>query len=834
MINELKPLKQLQRNIAAALVALACCLGNAAWGAPSIQSIGVSPTPLSSGQPFTIAVAASPDAVQAVARIDFRPGDPRALEVPLARQGSIWTGAGIVPADLKLQLPGKAGAMVKAVVLDGAGLRAEGVIQVGVSTNLPFISAVFSGGILTAIGDNQDNVIAARRDAAGALQVSINGNAIPISGGVPTIANTTLIRLLGLNGNDTLLIDDSAGPMPSGNLLGGEGDDILTGSANDDVLEGGPGNDTLAGRDGADVLFGGSGNDILNGGRGADQMFGGDGDDQFVWNPGDGSDVVEGGNGQDTLVFNGANIAEEVDLSANGTRLRFFRNVAAITMDCDGIEQVSFRALGGADQITVNDLTGTQVTKVLLDLSATAGGGDGAADTIVVSGTENNDRIAVVPSDTGAQIVGLSAAITIVGAEPDLDKVVIDGRGGLDMVDFDGSSTNQSVAFSPNAHALRFSSSAQTIIVDCNQVEQVNFHALGAADQIVVNDLTGTTVTNVGIDLTGSTPGAGDGQVHVISVNGTDTNDQIIVTGSAAGINVAGLTAAVTIVGSEPALDRLVINALGGADIVNASALQAGIIGLTLNGGSGNDVLTGSEGNDLLNGGPGADLIFGGPGDDIFPWNPGDGSDTIEGQGGLDTMLFNGANIAEQVDISANGQRLRLFRNVAAITMDCDGIESVVFNALGGADNITVNDLTGTSVTSVRLDLAGVIGSGNGDNSADTVTVNGTTGNDVVTITGNSGEVSILGLAAAITIVGSEPTLDQLVLKLLEGDDVVNASALQAGIIKLILDGGPGADVLVGSAGDDVLLGGEGDDVLEGGPGQDVLDGGPGDNVLLQ
>ena len=45
----------------------------------------------------------------------------------------------------------------------------------------------------------------------------------------------------------------------------------------------------------------------------------GNGDDTFVWDPGDGSDIVEGQNGPDTMLFNGANGAEHVDLSANGS-----------------------------------------------------------------------------------------------------------------------------------------------------------------------------------------------------------------------------------------------------------------------------------------------------------------------------------------------------------------------------------------------------------------------------------------------------------------------------------------------------------------------------------
>jgi Ca2+-binding RTX toxin-like protein len=672
------------------------CLGNVVWGAPSIQSIEVSPNPLTTGQNFTIAVTASPDVTEAFARVDFRPGEPRALEIPLTQQGLIWTGSGLVPADIHHQLPAKAGAIVKVALFDAAHHRAEGVVQVGV--HIESITAIFAGGILTITGDDQDNTLTASRDAAGTILV--NGGLVPVTGGVPTIANTTLIRILGLNGNDVLEVNDNNGPMPPSNLLGGEGDDTLTGSANADELDGGPGNDTLVSRDGIDRLLGGPGNDTLDGGRGDDELFGGDGDDQIVWNPGDGSDVVEGEDGEDTLLFNGSNIDEIVDLSANGQRLRFTRNIASITMDCDGVERVIFRALDGEDQVTVNDLTGTQVTHVVVDLSNTLGTGDGKADTIIV--------------------------------------------------------------------------------------------------------------------------------------NGTAADDHITLTGSADGVDVLGLTAAVTVVGADQDLDELVINALGGADVVDASAVEAGAIDLTLNGGTGNDMLIGGQGSDLLIGGQGDDVAFGEAGDDTFVWNPGDGNDVFEGRAGQDTLLFNGANISEKVDISANGQRLRFSRNVTTITMDCNEVELVQFNARGGADTITINDLSGTGVTNVNLDLESTPGSGVGDNETDTVIVNGTSGDDAVTITGTPAGVSVLGLPATVNVVGSEPALDQLIILLQAGADVMEASGLQAGVINLTADGGPGDDVLVGSAGADTLLGSEGDDVLEGGPGVDVLDGGPGANVVIQ
>jgi Ca2+-binding RTX toxin-like protein len=684
------------RHLAASLT-LALSLGTSAWAKPSIDSVDVSPNPLVAGQTFTVTVAASPDATEGTVSVDFRPGKQQSLLIPLTKQGAVFVGTSAVPTDLTFKHDDESDAKLKVVLFDSTHHKDEQNVRVNVG--IPTITAAFSNGVLTVTGDNHDNTIEVSRDAAGALFV--NGGTVIITGGVPTVGNTTLIQILGLAGNDTLAVSDANGPMPSANLSGGDGDDTLTGSAAADVLDGGAGNDMLSGRDGADTLTGGTGDDILNGGRGVDQMFGGEGDDQFVWLPGDANDLVEGQAGNDTLVFVGSNIAEIMDLSANGPRFRLFRNVGNITMDCDGIEQVVVRAVAGADQLTVNDLTGTSVTNVVLDLLANAGTPDAEADSVIV--------------------------------------------------------------------------------------------------------------------------------------NGTQTNDVIAVTGSTNGVIVSGLSATVTVIGADATLDKLSINALDGLDHVDASALPAGLIQLTLNGGANNDQLIGSQGDDTIIGGTGVDALFGGPGNDVFPWNPGDASDVIEGQAGVDTMLFNGANIAEKIVIAPNGQRVRFTRDVANIIMDCDGVEKVRFNALGAADTITVTDLTGTSVTNVDLNLSGTLNGVLGDNAADVVIVNATTNDDVVTVTGSPATgVTVSGLHAMVNITASEPALDSLFIDGLAGDDVIEASGLQAGVIILTENGGAGADVLIGSQGDDILLGGADDDVLNGGPGQDVLDGGPGANVVIQ
>jgi Ca2+-binding RTX toxin-like protein len=75
------------------------------------------------------------------------------------------------------------------------------------------------------------------------------------------------------------------------------------------------------------------------------------------------------------------------------------------------------------------------------------------------------------------------------------------------------------------------------------------------------------------------------------------------------------------VISNFDANDRIVINGLGGDDVIQASGLT-GIL-LTANGGDGDDVLVGSAGNDTLTGGAGDDVLIGGPGQDILDGGPG-------------------------------------------------------------------------------------------------------------------------------------------------------------------------------------------------------------------
>jgi hypothetical protein len=221
----------------------------------------------------------------------------------------------------------------------------------------------------------------------------------------------------------------------------------------------------------------------------------------------------------------------------------------------------------------------------------------------------------------------------------------------------------------------------------------------------------------------------------------------------------------------------------------------------TISGGGGNDSLEGGQvqvaaenetykggdGNDLVDGGKGNDTAYLGDGADTFRWDNGEGSDVIEGQDGIDTMLFNGAAVAEQATLTANGGRLTFFRVQGNVTMDTDGVEIVDDNPLGGADSVTVNDLTGTDVTQTNIDLAAAPGGNAADGLVDNVVVNGTNGDDSINIQGNGSGADVTGLATAVSVTHADPT-DTLSVNTLAGTDNVATNGV-AGVIQVLVDG---------------------------------------------
>ena len=219
-------------------------------------------------------------------------------------------------------------------------------------------------------------------------------------------------------------------------VASGPGDDHLrfdrasTGLASfASTLDGGSGDDTLDGGPGAQLLLGGSGNDVVAGGDADDVAELGSGRDSFRWDPGDDNDTIDGGSGRDTMLFIGANVAEEMRLSANGERALFERNIASIRMDTVDVERLDLQAKGGADTVTIDDMSGTDFERAHVDVGAS----DGLEDKVTVKGTDDDDDIRVDTDDAAVEVTGLPTVTDIAGAEP-TDQLQVNAGAGDDTI----------------------------------------------------------------------------------------------------------------------------------------------------------------------------------------------------------------------------------------------------------------------------------------------------------------------------------------------------------------------------------------------------------------
>jgi Ca2+-binding RTX toxin-like protein len=272
-----------------------------------------------------------------------------------------------------------------------------------------------SQGRVLITSDDGDNNVTISRDLGGHLLA--NGEAIDGA----TVDNSSLIRVIGGDGNDVITLNESNGALPAAELFGGGGNDTLTGGSGADLLLGQDGNDTLLGHGGNDMLIGGDGNDFVDGDQGADVGILGAGDDVFRWDNGDGSDRVEGGSGFDEMLFNGnpLAVAEQFTLTASGDHALFTRVQGNITMDLHEVEHVTLNPFGGADTITINDPSGTDVSQIDINL-----GFDGAHDTININ---DDDDVTFINNGNGElTILGVSGAtVHITGFEVGSDHLVV-------------------------------------------------------------------------------------------------------------------------------------------------------------------------------------------------------------------------------------------------------------------------------------------------------------------------------------------------------------------------------------------------------------------------
>ncbi len=274
---------------------------------------------------------------------------------------------------------------------------------------------------------------------AGAIQGTLNGG-----GGVDTLsyaARATGVSVDLLAGTAT-----SVGRVSQvENVIGGAGDDDLTGDGRNNVL---------VGNAGADVLDGGAGNDDLDGGLGDDELHGGEGNDTL--RDGSGNDLFFGDGGDsDTLVGTAAANTFSVILQNQGNLDgQNFDDVENLDGGA-GSDTFEFGVLGmiegtlrgglGVDTLSyaarfVNvsvDLTAGTATSISDGVSqvenVTGGSGDdtltgNGADNVLTGGAGNDVLIGGAGNDT---LAGNGGDDVLVGNDGD---DTLTGGGGRDVL----------------------------------------------------------------------------------------------------------------------------------------------------------------------------------------------------------------------------------------------------------------------------------------------------------------------------------------------------------------------------------------------------------------
>jgi Ca2+-binding RTX toxin-like protein len=685
--------------------------------------------------------------------------------------------------------------------IDGSGLPRA--LSVNLSHDAANVTLEGGGGNDTLIGGNGDDLIGG------------GPGADVIAGGLGIDTVNYLSSALGVGVN--LATGLGSGGDATGDVLSGI--EKVFGSNQGDLLTGSDGANSLFGFSGNDVLDGGGGDDFVNGGPGNDVAFLGAGNDVFEWDQGDANDTVEGQDGVDRLDFNSINVAENVDISADSGRVRLTRDVDSVTMDLKGVELIHLRVLGGADNVVINDLGGTDGVRagVHVDLAGAAGGGDGSVDTVTVNGAASNEIMTVFSSAGIIGVNGASAPVAIFNAESG-DQLVVHGGAGNDTID-----------------ASSLPLGTITLTLDGGAGDDMLFGGQGS--EHLFGGL-GSDVLNGGIGADIMAGGAG--------------NDAYIV---------------------DNAGDMVVENAGEGTDTLFSTAniaLSANVENLVLQGGAdlqgfGNDLanaILGNTGNNLIDGGAGADAMTGGRGDDVyFVDNAGD--IVIESTGQGNDAVFAAINYT----LAANVETL-----VMQGGADLQGFGNSLANSIfGNTGNNLIDGGAGADVMSG--------GAGNDtyfvDNAGDTVIEGSGQGNDVVfaavhyaltpdvetlvlqgtadlqgfgnslanAIFGNSGNNLIDGHAGADVMAGGlgndtyfvDNAADAVVENAGAGTDAVFAAVnyrLSDNVETLVLQGN--ADLQgFGNTLSNTIFGTSGNNLIDGGAGVDTMIGGAGNDTYF-
>jgi Ca2+-binding RTX toxin-like protein len=480
----------------------------------------------------------------------------------------------------------------------------------------PVVTATFSSGLLTVVGDTAPNNLVLLSDLSGNILLQEDGGpATPITGG-PTLGNTNAIIMQGDDGADVLDVSQLPGTNRTIVLDGGAGDDLLIGGQAADSMVGGVGNDTLQGFQGDDRLFGGAGDDVLDGGVGDDVLVGEAGADTFTGGAGD--DLFDGSTNADTAVDI---VSETIDANVVVT------DGVMVGAGADTLQGIEGVAITGGVGNNLLDASGRTAP---VSLFGGAGNdtliGSGADDTL--DGQSGNDSLlglggndALFGGDGNDTARGGDGNDSLTGG---IGNDSLLGDAGTDRLVEDPTTTPGAVG-----NNLTLSNTSLTGALGSDRLTSVEQAQLTASAGTAGNffnasSFTGPVTLDGGLGndslLGGSgsdvlTGGPGTNRLN----GGTAGTDTVVETGNLNftlrnsrldGLGAVGLTDFLA------GVERANLTGGPGNNVLSAALFTLGPV--TLTGGAGNDTLTGTAFADQLTGGIGDDSIGGGNGNDLL------------------------------------------------------------------------------------------------------------------------------------------------------------------------------------------------------------------------